>query len=235
MRRSVALLAVVPLFACHRPAAAPPRAAAPTVTHYEGVDALQRALIGGDLSGTRAQALRVAASPPVAGLPDYAAQYVTAMQSYATAVAEAPDIPEAAVATARMGAMCGVCHAAVERGPRTTVTAGPMPSDSVRSQMALHLWSLQRMWDGLVIPSDRAWTHGALGLNSAPHYQHHVARNGVSGEAADTLAARLFALGQRAALAGHNDRVTIYGEFLATCASCHQRYRVRLPAPRSSY
>lgn len=226
MRRIAFLVIVLPFMACHRQA----QTRSQMWTHYQRVGQIQQAIIAGQLHVAQSHAHWVARNVPAENLPASAAPYIESMRAAARAVADAPDLGDAAIATARMGSVCGTCHTATGVGPRFTVSgSAPSPSDSIARQMTLHLWAVARMWDGLTGPSDASWTHGALGLNSTPHYQQHVARSGVSGAAADTLARRLHTLGQQAAMAGPADRVVIYGEFLGTCSSCHTQYQVRLP------
>ncbi len=224
--RRLAVLLVLPLVAC-----APRTSRSRMWAHYQRVGAIQFAVIAGDLNVAQAGAYWVARNQPLAELPEHAAPYMEAMRSAARAVANAPDLAEAAVATARMGGACGSCHVALQRGPRFTAGPNaPPPSDtSVPDQMALHLWVLSRMWDGITGPSDASWTHGAMALNATPHYQARLARNGRDRTVGDSLARRLYVLGQQAVMAGAGDRVVIYGELLRTCADCHQHYRVRLP------
>ena len=199
--------------------------------HYQRVGAIQSAVVAGDLHIARSAAYWVARNRPTDNLPANAGPYGESMRAAARVVADAPSLDEAAMATARMGGTCGECHTALQRGPHFTAAPNaPPPSDtSLPDQMTLHLWVLSRMWDGLTGPSDASWQHGAMALNATPHYQARVARNGRDRTVADSLARRVYVLGQQAVMAGRGDRVVIYGQLLGTCADCPQHYRVRLP------
>lgn len=225
MRRLTLLLAL-PLLSCarHQPERSQMWA------HYQRVGAIQSAVIAGDLNIAQAAAYWVAHNQP-ADLPELAAPYADAMRSAARATAGASDLDEAALATARMGDACGSCHQVLRQGPRFTVTStAPPPSDtSVAQQMTLHLWALSKMWDGLTGPSAESWMQGALGLNAVPHYQAHITRRFADDRLADSLAHRLYALGQQSAMANPTDRVVVYGELIGTCAACHRALGVRLP------
>lgn len=228
MRRLAVVLLALPLAACHTQA----NTRGQMWTHYQRVGAIQQAIIAGDLHIAHNNALWVARNRP-ADLPAAAASHADRMEAAAQAVANAPSLDEAATATARMGAVCGACHSALSRGPQYAhPNEAPLASDTVHTQMTLHLWSLTRMWDGLTGPSDESWTHGALGLNTTPHYQEHIVEGGAP---AERMAQQLHALGQRAAMAPAADRPDVYGRFLGTCAGCHAHFRVRLPQASSPY
>jgi cytochrome c553 len=229
--RRLALVLVLLLTACARQ---PGRSR--MWAHYQRVGAVQSAVVAGDLHIAQAAAYWVARNRLTENLPEHAGPYVESMRTAARAVANAPSLDEAAIATARMGAACGACHTALQRGPHFAAGPNaPPPSDtSVADQMTLHLWVLARMWDGLTGPSDGSWTHGALALNATPRYQSHITRAVRERAIGDSLARRLYVLGQQAVMAGPGDRVVIYGELLGTCARCHQHYRVRLPRTSAS-
>ena len=53
-------------------------------------------------------------------------------------------------------------------GPRFVVGTKSPTGNSQESQMIRHLWAADRMWEGLVGPSDEAWTAGAEGHGRDP-------------------------------------------------------------------
>jgi cytochrome c553 len=93
------------------------------------------------------------------------------------------------------------------------------PTDQ-RSRMHRHEWAVDRLWEGLIAPSDSSWAEGADVLESAPFMPQLAVREG--GEAIETLGQRLHAFGRRAAAESSAEgRAKLYGELLTTCASCH--------------
>ena len=204
------------------------------LTHYQRVGEVQAALIRGDLATARAAARWVAEHDEVSGLPDAGTPWLAAMRSEARAVVGASTEVLAAGAAARMGKTCGDCHRAVRQGPRMVVMAPPPETRTAMStHVVRHQWAADRMWDGLIGPSDSAWNAGAAVLGEQPIYQADVGmRTGRFAEA-EEMAQRVVALGYRArASADGFERASIYGEFLASCAACHTAVGVRHPPAR---
>ena len=90
--------------------------------------------------------------------------------------------------------------------------------------MARHQWAADRLWEGLIAPSDQSWLNAAEVLLEVP-----LALAGTQGtEQTRALTERVHSLGHQARSAARSsDRVRIYGEILGTCADCHQRLRVQ--------
>ena len=84
------------------------------------------------------------------------------------------------------------------------------------------MWAADRMWDGLIAPSDSLWEMGArawLGSSMLPRATRD--REDVGGEL-HGLEARLHHVGQRAIEeTTPRGRAELYGEMLAACAYCH--------------
>jgi cytochrome c553 len=90
--------------------------------------------------------------------------------------------------------------------------------------MASHQWAAARMWEGLIGPSDDRWLEGARTM--ARSRTTIIAESGELGIADDAARTRLLA--ERATRLGDPDeRATLYGEMLATCAHCHHAIRDR--------
>ena len=86
--------------------------------------------------------------------------------------------------------------------------------------MARHQWAADRLWEGLIAPSDQAWLSAAELLLEAPlalaDSQHT--------DQTRALTERVRGLGLEARSAARSgDRARIYAEFLGTCAVCHQQ------------
>jgi len=62
---------------------------------------------------------------------------------------------------------CGACHKAAG-GPRANVEAAPASGGSVEARLRRHVWATERLWEGIVVPSDASWKLGADGLLGEP-------------------------------------------------------------------
>jgi cytochrome c553 len=183
------------------------------------------AMILGDLprARTAAQAIAGGGDAPT-GLPANAARYATEMRDHAREVVAADNIAGASFGTARMAGACGNCHHAMGAGPHYSVLTRPVQgTGQVPLAMQLHYWAADRMWEGLIGPSDSAWAAGSLALADVPQYQSRIHVSAADSADVQALALRLHQLAVRAQLASTgNAREEVYGEFLETCATCHQ-------------
>ena len=181
--------------------------------HFDEVEAVKAAVIAGDLALAQQQAEWLASHEAVAGLPGDWEPHVEHFQAAARDVARAADLAAAGAATAEMALACGACHTAVGQ-----VTAFAFMAQAegvgVAGHMARHGWAVDRMWKGLIGPSNEAWMEGVQGFAESP----------LQGGTEETLALgrRIHELGaQGAEAADPAARGTIYGELLTTCAGCH--------------
>jgi hypothetical protein len=181
--------------------------------HFDEVQAVKAAVIAGDLAAAQQQAEWLATHEPVADLPGDWEPYVERLQKAAAEVAEAPDIAAAGTATAEMGLACGACHSAV--GQITTFAFIAQPEGTgVTGHMIRHGWATDRMWKGLIGPSNEAWMDGVQGFAESP----------LQGGTQQTLAlgTRVHELGaQGEEAADPAARAAIFGELITTCAGCH--------------
>lgn len=213
-------VAVIALSACHHSSAPSPERMA---RHADRSFELRTALIRGDLERAHQAARQLASHLTSEGGSAPSSHWVAA-EEQARVAAEASDVRAAAAATARMGGSCGACHLAAHEGPQYRVVTRPESRGAaVPQRMMVHYWAADRMWEGLVGPSDSTWFAGALALADVPTYQREIAqRPGVTPADIDRMARALQALGLRAQTATDQEtRIQVYGEFLAGCAACH--------------
>lgn len=201
--------------------------------HFQRAEAVETALIYGDLSAARSGATYIAEHEEVSGLPESGTPWLSAMRAEARATAAATDLATASAAAARMIKTCGDCHHATGHGP--TIRVGPLPGDqgsATRTDMTWHQWAADRMRDGLIGPSDSAWAAGSAALANDPIYQASVGVRTGRFEQMEEMATRTVALGRRAAgLRDGFERAAAYGEFIASCAACHRAVNVSVPRP----
>lgn len=199
--------------------------------HYQKVALVQNAIIANDLDAARMAARSLADHQDAEGLPAVALPYVDSMRAAASVVADASDLTVAATATAKMGAVCGSCHVAAQNGP-TFPVINPIPAradSTLADRMTMHVRAVNQMWNGLTGPSSASWDNGAAALARPAGWQAMVHRTNRNRAFADSMAQHVQALGSRAPLAAPMNRADVYGDMLATCAACHEAYRVRLP------
>ena len=84
--------------------------------------------------------------------------------------------------------------------------------------MLRHAWGTDRMWDGLLTPSDALWESGATALSEDPLFL----ADDESGTEAAVLAREVHLLAIEARrLQDPDHRAGIYGRLLGACARCH--------------
>lgn len=189
--------------------------------HATEADLVRKAVIRGDLIAVREPARRLAdqiATPDMApGNP----AATDALRQAALSGAEAPDLPHAAFASARIAAACGSCHQAsnVHTALRTQ---GPSTVGGVVGHMIEHQQAADELLAGLVEPSDRLWQEGAAHLERAPLKRDKLPRD--SRLTDDVLAEeqRIHQLAARAReVPPGPERTELYAQVLSSCAECH--------------
>lgn len=200
----------------------PPSGTASRMTHHftDSLD-VQRAVIAGDLQRLRAPARRLAErSDP---FPESWRPFMTSNVRFAESALAAASLDEAARAAADLANNCGECHAAVGLGPDRLAVALPASDPAGTPSMLRHQWAADRMWDALISHSDAAWSAGADVLSAAPLRPEALPSDVVLPEVLEDLAGRVHELGARAQRsATWSERTALYGDLLATCASCHR-------------
>jgi hypothetical protein len=89
--------------------------------------------------------------------------------------------------------------------------------------MRRHQWAAERLWDGLVVPSDEAWKWGATSLSEAPLAPEQLTPGKSPVPKVGELAQAVHAIARQATEVERVDvRADLYGDVLATCAECHQ-------------
>lgn len=199
--------------------------------HFEAASLIKQAVIDGDLQATQAHARALASHREpqgVRGPPSSLRQ----MRSTASRIGEAADLAEAANLLGELATSCGNCHRASDARPGFPVDASqlatsdaPPPALDAVAHMLRHQWAADRMWEGLIAPSDQYWNWGAGALQEAALH-----RDDLTGEPTDVnvtrLAIRVHEIGLEAARASQlEERASLYGELLQSCAACHGEIR----------
>jgi cytochrome c553 len=187
-------------------------------SHFSLVGEVQSAIIQGDLERAHQAALRLAEHPEHPDLPQGIENPIEDVRAFSRSVSRSPSIQDAARCTAEIGAACGRCHRAAEVGPRLETQVMPPPGAAAGTHMLRHAWAADRLWEGLVVPSDRLWEAGAVALTEDPIFSP----DDVGGQEAQVLAREIHDLGTEARrLEDPAMRSGIFGRVLGTCAHCH--------------
>ena len=93
-------------------------------------------------------------------------------------------------------------------------------------RMQRHLWAMDRLWEGLVGPSEMAWQEGSkiLAANPFPADALPIPKD-LQPVAKKQLAAIAALAKQAGAATELADRSKVYGELLSTCSGCHSKLR----------
>jgi cytochrome c553 len=188
--------------------------------HYSQVREIQTAVIAGDVAATREPA-RWLTRQSDREYPEGADAALEAMRAEARSVLAHDDIPEIARAVSRMVTACGSCHVSSGGGPHIQVGEAPPAA----THMQRDQWALDRLWEGLAGPSDAAWAAGSEMLMDA---LVPTAAPGADAAQAAQLGQRVRELGGVGRQArSAEERTTVYGQVLQTCANCHQALGMR--------
>lgn len=189
--------------------------------HYDAVMKIQSAVIAGSLEDTRESARWLVEHQTPAALPAGWEQHVDAMRTAALDMLNAQDVASAASATSRLGLACGGCHLTYNVSVEFDEVKKPSDKGKTRPHMQRHQWAADRMWEGLIGPSDVSWSRGGNLLFESP-----MNPEALGAEAGDDallgMSRRIHQLAANATrVSDPLERADIYAEFLANCAACH--------------
>jgi hypothetical protein len=192
--------------------------------HFFKATEMQVAVMNGDLAAVKEPAEWMAEHANSAAMPEAWEPYAEAMHDWAQRAAEAPDIATAAQATAAMGAACGDCHLGLGAEVGFAVDEPPPEGEGAVEHMGRHVWASGRMWEGLVAPSGVVWDGGAEVLSEAPLAPSELSADLEVLAEVSEMEGAIHQMGADAVgLTLQEDRARIYGNFLSTCAACHDK------------
>jgi cytochrome c553 len=196
------------------------------LANYQRVSSIHSAVIQGELSKVHEHARWIMNQPPSKELDGDWLPYQEALRSDAESLSKAADLGAAAIAASAMGRACGDCHDSVGINAVKAFNPAPDANDrTVRTYMQRHRWAAERLWEGLVGPSDQAWQQGAAVLVSSSRLARELKDEIVVNPAMDVMLETIHRLGEEAAAtASRAARQRLYGQFLGTCANCHKLF-----------
>lgn len=182
---------------------------------FVALGAIQDAIVDGDLAMAKTYAVAIQAgdfsSAPFHWLP-----HIDDFKTGAIDVEGAGSLGQAAQGAVNMATACGECHRSNDAGV-TFADGGDPPEDQ---PMLQHAWAVDRMWEGLVAPSDNTWLTGAKSLTGAD-LESRGLKDETSREVVKRLASEIRSQGRRASRQVGHARADTMARILETCAQCH--------------
>lgn len=187
------------------------------------IGTIKSAIVAGKHEDVRESAVWLANHQTIAGLPADFEPYVAQMKTYARHVIESQDLVSAAVSVSKMAKTCGDCH--LVTGVNLEFGYDQLPREDIEdvvTHMQRHQWAMDRMWEGLIGPSDNAWNRGVDMLLDVPLLPSDVTTATDNVTEISNIARRIHELASKGAGAMTTGaRSELYGEVLGLCASCH--------------
>jgi cytochrome c553 len=188
---------------------------------------IQTGVVQGDLERAQKAASWLLSREETMTLPAAAKVHEEEMLGHASEITLALNLETVAAQAGQLAAACGSCHQATNAGPRFVLGSDSPNGGSQEAQMIRHLWAADRMWEGLVGPSEEAWMAGAQAMAETQPALARAFRASTSpGESQDFLE-EVNLLAKEAIVAqGQQDRADVYGRMLTTCHQCHSPMRI---------
>lgn len=196
--------------------------------HNDAMIAIQRSIIAGSLDGVREPARWLQEHDKPAGLTAADEDFIDSVRAAAGAVLEADSLEAAAEAASQMGLACGNCHLASGVTVEFDEVDRPSDKETEKPHMQRHQWAADRMWEGLIGPSQTSWHRGSDLLFESPVKPDVLARHG-GGDEAIGMSRRIHQLSANATVTSDpGERAEIFAEFIANCGSCHVELGARV-------
>lgn len=191
--------------------------------HLVQLTDIKAEIVAGNLAGTREPAAWLADHEPMDDMPLVYEPFVQSMRGNALAILDAGDLESAAVGVSTIARDCAACHTAFGIDLKFGFDQEPPAWSDLESHMQRHQWAVDRLWEGLIGPSDGSWSRGITMLAEAP-LKGTEASWDEEATHGDELASRVHMLGREAASALTPEaRSGVYGRIVGTCAECHTR------------
>jgi cytochrome c553 len=187
--------------------------------HFKDALLIRQAVIAGKPEEAVEPAKVLSVIESLDDLPPGWQSFVERMQQAARHVVHGAGMAQVAAATADLGVACGQCHRQ-QGGPTFSNEPPPADGPSVEQRMKRHVWATERLWDGLVIPSNEAWTIGSRALVDSPFPEEVLKPGGAPARSAAADFQKLVA--QAPAKNTAEQRAALYAQLLVTCGTCHR-------------
>jgi mono/diheme cytochrome c family protein len=189
--------------------------------HDWWAERLQMAVIAGDLPGVRVPGRWLATHDLQAVLRPGSQQHVERLRRLGEELARVEELADAGLLLGRVGETCGACHVEFG-GPRRDPGAAPEGGPELSDRILRYAWAADRLWEGLIGPSDAAWREGAMEVCADPFTPERTPDILDRPELSEL--AEFLHEGGVEALLGQNrsDRPELYGRLIVACAACHR-------------
>jgi hypothetical protein len=210
-----------PLDSKNKPDMPPPGSSLDRVmrAHFRDALLIRQAVIDGTPEQAANPATVLALIENLDDLPPGWLKFVERMQQTARRITDSTSLAQAAAATADLGVACGQCHEQ-QGGPAFSSEPPPVEGTSIEQRMKRHAWATDRLWAGLVVPSNEAWIAGSKALVDTPFPQEVLQRGGVHARSAASDFTKLVA--QAPNKKTTEERAALYADLLVTCGTCHR-------------
>jgi len=183
---------------------------------------IQTGFIEGDFERSREAASWLVNRESPTSFPTAAQEYQEEMLGTAALIAEARNVETMATQVGRLAAACGSCHRALNGGPRFVVGSDAPEGGTQEAHMLRHIWATDRMWEGLVGPSEDAWLAGAQALALTEPSLAQAFRASIPPSELEGFLREVNVLATEALEAtGQDARADVHGRVLYTCTRCH--------------
>ncbi|MEM6996743.1 MAG: hypothetical protein AAF721_39935 [Myxococcota bacterium] len=187
--------------------------------HFDAVAQVRDAVVVGELETVAEAAGHLSTQLDAKDYPEEWRSHVQELERVAESLGRPASIEGAARGAAALAGACGGCHRARGVSPNFGDSVEPAEDDTVQARMQRHQWEVERLWEGIVGPSEGAWAEGASAFDGPPGCDAHAGQDG--GER-QRLCDDVHAFGEAAAKAtSATARVEVYAGFLGTCSGCH--------------
>ncbi len=191
--------------------------------HFESIRSVERAIVLGDMTLAKREAEALANHQSAQEIENYSEE-IEGVRATATAIAKAETLAVMAASAATLATQCGSCHLITNSITSFEWTEAPVPNETGADRMQRHRWAMDRLWEGLVGPSQHSWRAGATVLQADPMPASMLSLHGMPEADAKAKLATLQSLATKAqSLESLDDRAKLYGELLTTCSGCHTK------------
>ena len=121
-----------------------------------------------------------------------------------------------------VGLACATCHTRVSAKLRFPQGTMPAVGEETRAHMTRHLWAMDRLWEGLIGPSDERWKLGEQALHDHTLDAETLHGREAGDSPSDYMDWWIHQKGpELASTADQGGRAKLYGQVLTACAACH--------------
>ena len=197
--------------------------------HFQQITEIRDLIIAGDLQAVKTPAGWMARHGGPLQAPPSWKPYRAELRRLGSDLLQTPRLDDAAREAARMAAVCGLCHRAAGAPVERFMPALVERSENLTpGRMQRNKWAIDRMWEGLVGPSDTAWRIGAEVLVETVLEPGEIAGDGPIDPTLKERIDRVHSLAASAAEAHRpGERAEVMGRLLGTCAGCHRTVGAR--------